>query len=362
MNKPARLLLACLIPVVAVASFGSSHVSASAGTVTSEISVDCLAPPENRLNVWNYESETITVNFSNCDAFQWEDSNGDPKSGSLVSPIVITAGDWLGLYNTIAPTTVEIRSGILHTARTPAGELQFTQNVTIGTNPRSFYAGTEDDGADGDHLLGGKRLCGLEVDGGQRHIYTTLDVTIVKAGLYTFRAVDSSPVGYYISDGDFHPIADSFLALYSSFDPQNPDENVLGCNDDLNDRFGYDNNPVAEVLSDGSWMEGHHPYFSADLQPGEYTLLVTTWEAISKSEWLAGGSEPRSWTPGEATLTFELWGPVASLCVGHDPNCDPVEPTLPPTGSGSRPTSSVALVAVILGAIFVMGAKSRKVV
>jgi hypothetical protein len=359
MKKSVHLIIASLSLAVTGAAFSSSQVSAATGIITSEISVDCVADNGADLNLWNYESEIISVSFTNCDAYSWFDKAMNPKSGSLVSPFEITTGDQLLLFDTGSGATVQIETSFLYPARVPPGELQYTENITIGVNPKVFSAGPEDNG-DGEHRLGGKTLCELDADPSDRHVYTTLDITIVKAGRYTFRSIGSDPMGGYL-DSAFHPIADPFLALYSTFDPKNPDEGILGCNDDLNDKFGYGNDNIAEVLSDGTWMEGHHPYFAADLEPGEYTLLLTTWRAVSKQAWTTGVIDGRTWTPGEATLTFELWGPRASLCVGHDPACDPVDPTestLPPTGSSQ--SAPFAVIAMLLTAAGVLVIKIRR--
>jgi hypothetical protein len=269
--------------------------------------------------------------------------------------MVISSGDRLLLLGSIGDTRVSIDTDILFPARVPPGELQFTKELTIPANPRSFYAGPEDES--NDHYLGGKRKCALESDVGERHVYNTLNITIVKGGRYTFRAVATDPLGGRLDNGFFHPIEDPFLALYSSFDSSNPDSNVIGCNDDLNDIFGYGDTGLAEVLSDGSWMFGQYPFFAADLEPGEYTLLLTTYDAISKADWLAGQGY-REFTPGEASVTFELWGPPASLCLGSDPACNPTESTLPPTGSNQP--APIAIFAVLLAAAGILVIKIRR--
>jgi hypothetical protein len=353
--KTVRLIIASLSLTVAGATFNSSQVSAATGTITSEISVDCVADDDADLNLWNYESETIAINHTNCDSFEWDDRNGEPISSSLVSPMVISSGDRLLLLGSIGDTRVSIDTDILFPARVPPGELQFTKELTIPANPRSFYAGPEDES--NDHYLGGKRKCALESDVGERHVYNTLNITIVKGGRYTFRAVATDPLGGKLDNSLFHPIEDPFLALYSSFDSSNPDSNVIGCNDDLNDIFGYGDTGLAEVLSDGSWMFGQYPFFAADLEPGEYTLLLTTYDAISKADWLAGQGY-REFTPGEASVTFELWGPPASLCLGSDPACNPTESTLPPTGSNQP--APIAIFAVLLAAAGILVIKIRR--
>ena len=87
---------------------------------------------------------------------------------------------------------------------------------------------------------------------------------------------------------------------------------------------------------------------------------MTTWRAVSKSEWIAGEAQNElPWTPGPAMLTYELWGPAEAICVENDPVCDPPEPTLPPTGSSSGPAAPLALISLMLGLVGVFAVKRR---
>jgi hypothetical protein len=268
-------------------------------------------------------------------------------------------GDRLDITNTSLPAGITVVAGQLVPGHTPSGELQYRQDVTIGLDAPTFDAGAVDDEEEAEHWLGGKRLCALDVEGGARHVYTTLNITIDRPGRYTFRSIATDPLGEYLGT-DTNPIGDSFFALYSNFDPANPDEGVIGCNDDLNNLFGYGNDEIVEVLEDGTWVEGHQPYFSVQLEPGAYTLLMTTWRAVSKTEWIAGEAKNElPWTPGPATLTYELWGPAEAICVENDPVCDPPEPTLPPTGSSSGPAAPIALISLTLGLVGVFAVKRR---
>lgn len=333
--------------------------SAATGTPDDELTIDCIDYESKDFILWNYAEASITINFENCDYYNHEDKNQDViGDGVPSSPITMTPGDYLYLGNATG-SDVRIRTGVLTEARTPPGELQYRQEVTI-TDAKSFDAG-DSEGIDDEHWLGGKELCALDVEDGGRHVYSTIDITIVKEGRYTFRSIATNPTGEYLG-GEANPVGDSFLALYSTFDPANPDDGVIGCNDDLNNLFGYDNNDVVEILPDGTWMEGHQPYFGTYLEPGNYTLLVTTWQAVNRTEWNAGESGGDVWTPGPFDLTFELWGPVASLCIGQDGECDPVDPTestLPPTGTNSGPVAPLALVSLMVGLVGVLVVKRR---
>ena len=360
MKTLARIATIGILIGASALCIGTQSVSAATGTPDDELTIDCNDDSGKRFPIWNYAETQITVNFTNCDYHQHNNSDGDViTEGSPVSPIIMYAGDRLDITNTSLPAGITVVAGQLHEGRTPPGVLQYRQDVTIPLDAKTFDAGKIDDQDEVEHWLGGKRLCGLDVEDGARHIYTTLNITIDRPGRYTFRSIATDPLGEYLGT-DANPIGDSFFALYSNFDPTNPDEGVIGCNDDLNNLFGYDNNEMVEVLEDGTWMEGHQPYFSVQLEPGSYTLLMTTWRAVSKSEWIAGEAKfEEPWTPGPATLTYELWGPAEAICVENDPVCDPPESTLPPTGSSSGPAAPLALISLMLGLVGVFAVKRR---
>ncbi|NBO55043.1 MAG: hypothetical protein EBU84_10735 [Actinobacteria bacterium] len=358
MKKFVRLIVASLSLTVAGAAFSSSQVSAATGTITTELTIDCIADADKDFRPWVLDG-TITVASTNCDYYNLWSADGEPlDDGPATSQLTLNAGEYLMVWKD-GEDMVRVFTGIVYEGRTPPGELQYRQDVTIPLDARTFDAGAVDDEDEGEHWLGGKKLCALDVEEGGRHVYTTLNITIDRPGRYTFRSIATDPLGEYLGN-DTNPIGDSFLALYSSFDPANPDEGVIGCNDDLNNLFDYDNVEMVEVLEDGTWMEGHQPYFSVQLEPGAYTLLMTTWRAVSKAEWNAGDAENElPWTPGPATLTYELWGPAEAICVENDPVCDPPESTLPPTGSSSGPAAPIALIAVMLGLVGVFAVKRR---
>jgi len=362
MKTLARIATIGILIGASALCIGTQSVSAATGTATDEATIDCLADAGDRLMLWNYGGSSITINLTNCDMHSHDEFNGNTiTSGVPSSPITMTPGDFLFVANSsVFPEDIQVDTGLLTDARVPTGELQYRQDVTI-LDDKTFDAGEADDEMEGEHWLGGKELCALDVEYGGRHVYNTIDITIVKAGRYTFRSIATDPLGEYLGT-EPNPVGDSFLALYSSFDPANPDEGVIGCNDDLNNQFGYDNKDVVEILPDGTWMEGHQPYFGTHLEPGDYTLLVTTWRAINRAEWNSGEARGDVWTPGPFSLTFELWGPVASLCVGHEEECDPVDPsesTLPPTGSSSGPAAPLALMSLMVGLVGVFAVKRR---
>lgn len=197
----------------------------------------------------------------------------------------------------------------------PDGGLLFTKDISI-TSPAAQILVTENDGGSGEHLLGGVSTCGLSTEVSGAHVYGTLDITVLKDGTYTFKGLYTAPGGYYVGLNPYDPIGDPFLAVYSSFDPEAPDAGIVGCNDDLND-LGAE--PDAVYRADGSIIEGHVPYFSAALTPGQYTLVLMTWEDLSSENFDAGYApwRDRDFQLGTKSTTFELWGPAGGLALGH---------------------------------------------
>ncbi len=195
----------------------------------------------------------------------------------------------------------------------PSGSHLFTQTITIPLGAGEItVTETEDD----EHTLGGIPSCDLSTEVHGIHVYGTLDITVTTAGTYTFRGMYSTPLGGYVPINAFDPIEDPFLAVYSTFNPASPDSGVVGCNDDAND---VNDENDAEYLSDGTIIDGHQPWFSANLAPGTYTLVLMTWEDLS-AENLADGYAPyneEDFVSGPKSTTFELWGPEGGLALGH---------------------------------------------
>jgi hypothetical protein len=98
------------------------------------------------------------------------------------------------------------------------------------------------------------------------------------------------------------PMADPFLAVYSSFDPANPDANVIGCNDDGEYNKGEDepgDYPTnGATLSPKYLISGLYPWFSSKLAAGSYTYVLTTYSDYGIANW-EGGAQ---------AATIEVWG------------------------------------------------------
>lgn len=306
-------------------------------------------------SVWTDSDSNLVVTVTNCTAVTVYDIDGNttgPVAINNPDTVSIPAGGYAGFADSGTVTGFGVYTDIVFPEHTPSGQKLLTADATIDAEPLVFDAGADTGGRD--HALAGSQKCLLGVYNGSEHVYGIIEITISVAGKYTFRNTTTDPIGSYEGD-TYHPIEDPFMALYSSFDPANPDDGVVGCSDDLDDRFSYDslNVGLAELTGDGVFMEGHRPYFTARLEPGTYTLLYTTYEPISLADWLSGS--PRDFAPGAASGTFEMWGPADSICLSSDTSCveeqananNPGE--IPATGSSSTTTLWVGVMALLLG-------------
>jgi len=126
---------------------------------------------------------------------------------------------------------------------------------------------------DGDLELGGIDGCGISPGD---HYYAENSVIVEKAGIYSFRVSNTDPTSL---DVDFQQperyLQDPFLALYSTFTPADGHLGVVGCDDDSDlDEFSDYN-----ITSDGVMISDSFPQFSVVLQPGSYTLVLTSFNA-----------------------------------------------------------------------------------
>jgi hypothetical protein len=136
----------------------------------------------------------------------------------------------------------------------------------VVTDDAQYYDG------DGDLALGGIEGCGI-TEG--NHFYAEAEIVIDKRGIYTFRLADLNPIS---NDLDFQAaelyLEDPFLALYSTFTPADGHQGVVGCNDDADlDEFSDYN-----ITSSGTMMSDRYSQYTVELQPGTYTLVLTSYD------------------------------------------------------------------------------------
>jgi hypothetical protein len=342
--------------LVAFAAMLVSPVAANAATTTYNL--DCDAANSGN-NIWYAQTgDTVTLNLTNCTAFVTDPFGPSPVATPVTGSWVGNPGDQ-GLMQGTNTQGVFIGIGEIKAQHTPAGTLLASKDITIGANPKELVVGPSSDPNDPeeDHFLAGKEECGVAIGDSKKHVYATLPIKITKAGTYTFRGTGSTPQGSYYSGGAYHPLEDSFLAVYKDFDPKKSDANVVGCNDDLNDQFDYDNDVFMEDLGNGVTMEGHQPYFTANMKPGYYTLVLMTWESISAAHWKAGvNGGNTSFAAGPASTHFELWGPTGGLTTNF------VRPALAETGSmqNAMPLVFAAMLSFIASVVLIRSPKRRK--
>lgn len=329
--------------------------------------VDCIADKGNLVGGWIDDGEDLVLTTVNCDLIYRRSRTGESSGPFPLSPgevITISSGESADVRNRAEAYGAFAESWPVFPATRPTGSFLGTAVLTAGEAPSEFTLGP---GVDDIVELGGRPECALDAYG-PTSVYTSIDIEIFTRGTYTFRNTTTDPLGNYEVLGARHPLEDPLLAIYSTFDPADPDEGLIACQDDLSSLFGYDvlDNYIAERLSDGTFMEGHRPYLTVDLAPGKYTLMYTVHEAISAEDWMTGGD---GWfTPGPASGTIEMWGPADSICLSDDTACVeeqanaanpsttvPVE--IPSTGSSSGTPLWVALMAVLVGGGLVVASR-----
>lgn len=312
--------VAAAVPVQATMPAGTGVTPSAVVTRT----VDCTTPVAiSRVYVWIEPTDTVDVTFSNC-THGWKvvDSSGATvRSGASTSGIeTLQPLQYIRFFDNAGSSGSRLRvyANSVYPETVPSGERQLVEDITIPVDALEMNIGPVTPSLENHHNLGGLATCklGLEYRGVgfyfNQHVYGVLSITVTKPGTYTFRGVSTNPTSSYLdSAAAYNPIRDPFLALYEGFDSSQPDVNIVGCNDDLNDLFGYADTLMGERLPDGSIMDGHQPYFVVELQPGDYELVLTTYLELSAEFWADQGYGP-------ATTTFEMWGPIDSLCLRED--------------------------------------------
>jgi hypothetical protein len=180
----------------------------------------------------------------------------------------------------------------------PVGTLRQSGDISIAATPTLEMTVDDNTGGDG-HYLGGDPNCAL-VEGA--HAYATGTLTVDRSGDYSIRVVNTNPLTDSTTAwGADLPMSDPFLAVYSSFDPANPDANIVGCNDDGDNNHGDEPGDYPEwgaTLSPQYLINGLYPWFSSKLAAGSYTYVLTTYADVGIANW-EGGAQ---------TATIEVWG------------------------------------------------------
>lgn len=317
------------------------------------IALDCVIGNIGESDHALLPGESVTITLTNCDddsrtIADYLDTGNATLDGVVLTntPVEITSNNFTVIVEEYASLEVSggldlININLATVTDDPAGELLATEPATITANP-DFFTTPEDSvlNEDGDPMLGGNDEC--DVAPGD-HPYTTIDVTITTAGIYNFRVVDTDPVEedmYYGIDSDLSPIGDNYLALFDNFNPDNVNTGIVGCNDDGDDNvdtFAGEMWAIATAAADergqnddnvgtstGYILDDQFAWFSAELEPGEYTLVATTYGEYDVASWLSNLEDAEV---DEASMTFEMWGPEGGLELGHVLADTGVEPT-----------------------------------
>jgi uncharacterized repeat protein (TIGR02543 family)/LPXTG-motif cell wall-anchored protein len=322
------VIAATVFPGAAAIASAVDGVSVISGGPAHEIHFDCVAANYQGgypfYVVYGKPGETMTLTLSNCDgavADAWKpywlgdyyanlDSGGMAFGGvdydttargvSLngVTSIDVDQNTDVYIYQD-GVVSMDIEFYPAPVIDDPSGSMIYTDTATFtADNPNYVVPET---GMYSRHDLNGDPSCRVQF---WEHQYATLPITITESGDYTFRYVDSLPTSNAIFyDPAFRYFDDPFMAVYTTFDPNNPDDNVLGCNDDY--RAMDDEEAWVYTSHDGYLMSNLWPQFSSHLEPGTYDIVVslyTTNRYISADEL-------------ESTRTgyFQMWGPPSGF-------------------------------------------------
>lgn len=211
----------------------------------------------------------------------------------------------------------------------PDGELLDERELSIPGDPigtESAFSITDVDEYGGINdgtvrNLGGKAGCGLDQSGDGDHPFATDTITVTESGDFTFRIVNSTGV------------RDTFLALYEGeFDKENPDQGVVGCNDDA----GWTDGDTFESADDGDPAASRlwSAFTAEELSEGTYTVLLTTHDNYATNVlWYDDGNGDDKDGDGDgvsgsrSTATFEYWGPEGGLGSSESSSSSPSKST-----------------------------------
>jgi hypothetical protein len=298
-----------------------------AADLSSTVNVDCDSLTDwESPTVYMATGTTATVNItgtcngSNGMYYNTNDNTATGTGGITVAGThtdATDAGSWITAPSsfTADPNTfVEIDSSVgsdytyisfvaVDDVPNPSGELGQTTTVTLPGTAAAASTFTVPGSQGNAHDLGGDNNCAI-ISGD--HVYSTYTVTVGVDGQYSFRVVNTNPLTYDVVawGNDELPIDDPYVAVYSAFDPANPDTNIVGCNDD-GSAYDYPEDTGA-TLDHKYLVNGLYSEFQQNLAPGTYTLVLTTYQDTTVSDWNTAAY-------GDQSATFELWGPAGAF-------------------------------------------------
>lgn len=322
------------IALLAVSALPLIAVAPSAASVAPDLSTfvfDCIQHDDANYDIPIY-GDSVEITFENCTAGETVLDLADTGFATISNVAVedinpLPVGDMI----VTADADIEVRDGennwsanlrfeAAYDMPNPAGVqlVDSSQSIPVSA-PEVSYGTAEEISLEEEIEIGGVTECGI-IPG--VHVYATQTFTVNLAGDYAFRVTGVDPVTSYHDElhAEDHPFSDPMVALYEGWNPASTASGIVGCNDDLNDLTigGHDfSEPDFNLTQQGDYIEGHYSYFEAtELQPGVYTMVFTTWGAVSSSEWAAGDDGSDEWAPAEATVYFDVWGPEDGLVAG----------------------------------------------
>lgn len=275
----------------------------------------------------NYDERRVSAQFTPLDGpsagtpqirgIQWDDSKPfvaltgtDYAVGPNTRFEVQSGGD--NYFVVTVPLAVEVAD--------PLGTLVDEFDMVLAADATSGMVVADEreyyDAAEDDHLLGGVKGCNI-MSG--NHYYEATELTVTAAGRYAFRIAELSPASNDIDYSQpYRVLTDPFLAVYTSFAPASGHSGVIACNDDAD----LDEVSSYNLTSSGTMMSDRYSQLEVDLQPGTYTLVLTSYgDAEYFEPGMAPAVEPAfdkaMFTPaamGEnETASIEMWFDPAEL-------------------------------------------------
>ena len=313
------------LATTALLSLLSVFPAAATTLLDTTVTLDCDDFSGEYIRTQVYLGSDITLSLVDCQdlelAEMLDTGNVSVDSGVLddVTPITIDespeaitytgAGQVLlfELETTVSVAGFEVKEPT--EMSDPSGVLLGAADAVIGMTPDVFT--TEDDAisaSDG-------TTCEIELG---EHVYTSQRLEVTEAGEYNIRVTGTDPMDYdFQFDVEMHPNDDALIAVYSGeFDPTDPTANSVGCNDDMSDNELVAGGPYLDqfmITADGDLINTQTPLVTTDLEPGNYTIVTTYFNPVSAADWAVGSSDfgmvAYDWTPGEATVSMDVWGP-----------------------------------------------------
>lgn len=301
--------------------FDSVYLPVGADDVVTVETTNCF---EGYPRVDNYDERRVSAQFTALDG----PTAGTPQIRGIAwdddSPFVaLTGNDYA-----VGPNTrFEVQSGednyfvvavpLAVEVADPLGTLVDEFDMVLASDATSGMVVADEseyfDDVEEELLLGGVAGCGIFPG---NHYYEAVELTVTSAGRYAFRIAELSPASNAVdySQPD-RVLTDPFLAVYTSFVPASAHGGVIACNDDADlDEFSDYN-----LTSSGTMMSDRYSQLEVDLQPGTYTLVLTSYGDAARFE--PGMAPAVDVATDKAMLTPAALGEneAASIEMWHDP-------------------------------------------